>query len=204
MKRAAVFLAIVAIMAAPLTVLAAEPFSATLTPDAEVPVADCGENDCAGAASVTISDDESSIDFEVTFENLTGDGTATMSHIHYGPDADEAGPVMIWLTEHGVTDGSYESPLTGTATEEHFMPVEGGPQTFAEALDAIRAGDTYVNVHTEANPPGEVRGQLEALPDTAVAGDAAATLSPTALLVVLLAGAVAFVIGLRTFAFRRS
>lgn len=171
MKRAAAALVIAVLLAAPAAVFAAEPFTASLTGAAETPPV---ETEATGTANATISDDASSIEFEVTFEGLSGDGTATMAHIHYGPDTTMAGPVMIWLTPVGVPDGSVASPISGTATEAEFMPVEGGPQTFAEALDAIRAGDTYVNVHTAANPGGEIRGQLmpaDDLPPTDTANE---------------------------------
>jgi hypothetical protein len=36
-----------------------------------------------------------------------------------------------------------------------------GPVTsFVEAIAAIRAGTTYFNLHTTANPGGEIRGQI--------------------------------------------
>lgn len=188
MKKAAVFLAIAAIMAAPLTVLAAEPFSAVLTPDAEVPPADCGDNACAGDATVTISDDGSSIDYEVSYENLTG--AVTGSHIHFG-GADVAGPVMIPF-EHG------DSPFSGTFNEADYAAADGIPDTWEGALDAIREGNAYVNVHTEQNPGGEIRGQLEALPDTAV-GESTGPTSVLSLGSILLAilGAAILTVALR-------
>ena len=33
-----------------------------------------------------------------------------------------------------------------------------------DLVDAIEGGQAYVNVHTEANPPGEVRGTIEVAP----------------------------------------
>lgn len=211
MRRAAVLLATLALLALPATALAHEEFAADLSGDAEVPPV---TTDATGSATVGIPDDESSIDFDVTWENLSG--PATMAHIHYGA-ADEAGPVMIWLSEVGVSDGSYESPISGSAGEAAFMPVEGGPQSFAEALQAIRDGNTYVNVHTEANPGGEIRGQLEmtdhthdgeATPpptDTIVPGsETAPTGIPMALLLLAVIGAGVFSFGLRRFAVRRA
>lgn len=196
MTRAAILLAIIALLAAPAAVLAQNELTADLTGDAETPPV---ATDATGSAHVMISDDGSSISFEVTFDDLSGDGTATMAHIHYGPDQSAPGPVMIWLTEVGVPDGSFASPISGTATEAQFMAVDGGPQNFAEAVQAIRDGDTYVNIHTAAYPGGEIRGQLTGdeppLPDTsaveavpAAGGTAAAILLAAVALVTLLAG----------------
>ena len=37
-----------------------------------------------------------------------------------------------------------------------------------DLVDAIEGGQAYVNVHTEANPPGEVRGTVEVAPQQQV------------------------------------
>jgi hypothetical protein len=41
-------------------------------------------------------------------------------------------------------------------------PMQG--KTVADLLDAIKNNTAYVNVHTEANPNGEIRGQLVDIP----------------------------------------
>lgn len=193
MKRLAMLLAVAALVAAPATVLAAEPFSATLTPEAEVPPV---TSEGSGSASVTISDDETEIAFEVTYQDLSGPVTA--AHIHYG-DPTVAGGVIFPLA-HG------DSPFSGTLTEAEFTPLDGGPQTYAEALAAIRDGDTYINVHTDANPGGEIRGQLQELPDTATGvdeiADGSAGFSTPAVVLALL-GLAVFVFALRRFQFGR-
>ncbi len=191
MRRATALLAVGALLAAPTLVLAAEQFTANLTARAEVPPPDVPDDySGSGSASATISDDESSIDVTVTFENLTGPPVG--SHIHFGARG-EAGPIILPLDHTG------GSPINQTLTEADFTPADGGPQTFAEALDAMRAGNTYVNVHTEANPPGEIRGQLRALPDTAAAEDVPPTLFGPLALALLIAGAAAFLLTLRRF-----
>lgn len=192
MRRVTVLLAIMALLALPAVALAAEEFTADLTVEAEVPAPNVpGDYAGSGSASATISDDESSVDYEVTFDGLTGPPVG--AHIHFGA-AGEAGGIILPL-EHG------DSPFSGTLTEADFTPVDGGPQTFAEALAAIRAGDTYINIHTEMNPPGEIRGQLRVLPDTATAGSSGLPGSGLGLLLLAVAGA-AFVVGYRRLAAR--
>jgi hypothetical protein len=198
MKRAAALLAIAALLAVPAAALAAEPFSAQLTGDAEVPPV---TTDGSGSANVTISDDENSISFEVTFEGLSGDGTATMAHIHVGP-ADDVGPPILWLSDC-CAPGSFSSPLSGTLTEADLTPA-GGIDTWEQALQAIRDGNTYVNVHTGMHPGGEIRGQLMAVeaPDTATAEQPLPGAGWTVLLAVL--GLAVLLLATRQFAIRRA
>ena len=197
MRRATVLLAITALLALPAVALAAEEFTADLTADAEVPAPDVPDDYAgSGSARVTISDDESSVDYEIRYEGLTQPPLA--GHIHYGAEG-EAGGILLTL-EHG--DGPGGPVFVGTVTQAHFTAVEGGPQTFAEALTAIRDGDTYINLHTEKNPAGEIRGQLRAVPDTALSGSDSATSGGWISLLVLTIAGVAFVVGYRRFAAR--
>lgn len=192
MKRAATLFVLTAMLAVPGAVLAAdETFSADLTTADEVPAPTGSEG--SGSAMVVISEDGSQIEYEYNYEDLTGDPVA--AHIHFG-EPGVAGPVILPL-------GVGPSPVSGTLTEADFMVVEGAPQTFAEFLDAIRDGGTYVNVHTEMNQSGEIRGQLEAedLPPTDATGG---TPSNSLWLTLLgLVAAAALVLGVRRFAFQR-
>lgn len=192
MKRAATLLALTAALALPAAALAAEEtFGADLTTAAEVPAPTGSEG--SGSATVVISEDGTQIEYEVSYQDLTGD--PTMAHIHFGA-VGVAGPVVIPLTAGA-------SPFSGTLTEADFTAVADGPQTFEEGLEAIRAGETYVNVHTETNAPGEIRGQLEEadLPPTDTAD--AVSRGSMALVLLLLVGAVALFLGARRFAFQR-
>ena len=78
--------------------------------------------------------------WKANFSGLTG--PATGAHFH-GPAAigSNAGVVLPW-------PGPINSPLEGSAT-----------LTAAQA-DDLMAGRWYANVHTAANPGGEVRGQM--------------------------------------------
>ena len=96
-----------------------------------------------------ISADGSTITYLVTYSGLSGSVAA--AHIHTGA-AGIAGGVILPLT-------AGPSPMTGTLTAANFA-ASGSVTTFAQAVAAIRAGTTYFNLHTAANPGGELRGQI--------------------------------------------
>jgi Cu/Zn superoxide dismutase len=91
------------------------------------------------SATVTKTDSGASLAWQLSFSGLTG--AARAAHIHTGRTG-EPGPVVVPLC------GPCESPASGNATVTPMV------------LEAIQSGGTYVNVHTAANAPGEVRGQL--------------------------------------------
>lgn len=84
----------------------------------------------------------------------------TQAHIHMAA-ADANGPVVAFLfglDAAGVDSINVTSQLTVT---DLIGPVTGN---FAEFVKQLSAGNLYVNVHTIANPGGEVRGQIPAAP----------------------------------------
>ncbi|TMJ44175.1 MAG: CHRD domain-containing protein [Alphaproteobacteria bacterium] len=78
--------------------------------------------------------------YTVTYSGLTGNATA--AHFHGPADPDKTAGVVVPV------QGSVASPIKGTAT-----------LTDAQASDLL-AGKWYFNIHTEANRPGEIRGQV--------------------------------------------
>lgn len=203
MKRLLALATLGALLALPASALAhAAQFDATLSAAEEVPAPTVPSGYAgAGTAKVIISEDHSQLTFEVNFSDLTG--PLTMAHIHYGAMG-VAGPPMFWLTDQANMSGT-PSPLSGTLDEADFMPVTDGPQTFAEALAAIEAGNAYVNLHTEANGPGEIRGQLMLgeLPDTATLDELAPATAPWTLVLAVL-GLAVLLPAVRRFASRRA
>ena len=84
---------------------------------------------------------------------------ATAAHIHLGAKGAE-GPVIVPLFTGPTKTGSFSGVLAeGSIAESDLTgPMEG--KTFADLTAAVLAGQTYVNVHTKANPNGEIRGQI--------------------------------------------
>jgi hypothetical protein len=167
-KRRLAFLAATTALtlALPAAVLAAdETFKADLSHSVEVPPPTVPDGYAGGGtATVTLSGD--TITYEVTYSGLTGPVAA--AHIHYG-EPGVAGPVMLPLDAEGAgADGT----LSGTLSEADFAASDE-VATYSDALAAIRDGESYVNVHTEANPKGELRADLgmaeQEPPDTSTA-----------------------------------
>ncbi len=149
--RLSLIAAIVA-LAAPAAALAADPpqpaFGGPLTGAQEVPAVVTA---ATGEGTAVISPDGSTITYIVTYSGLSG--AAAAAHIHTGA-AGVAGGVILPLTVSA-------SPMVGTLTAANFTP-SGAITTFAQAVAALKAGNTYFNIHTAANPGGEIRGQIVA------------------------------------------
>jgi hypothetical protein len=124
-----------------------------LSTEAEVPVCATAGAEAEGSATVTIDAADTSVAVtDLTFVNLSG--AATGAHIHFGAEG-VAGPVVL---DFG-TD--LTPPIDRTFTSDDYTPPTGAPATFDALVAAIRAGTTYINVHTAACAPGEIRGQIE-------------------------------------------
>jgi hypothetical protein len=111
-------------------------FHAMMSGSAEVPPANTKGT---GEAMATLDTGTKVLTYTVNYNGLTG--AATMGHIH-GPAAAGANAGVA------IPFKSVANPITGTAT-----------LTDAQMADLL-AGRMYANVHTGANPGGEIRGQL--------------------------------------------
>jgi hypothetical protein len=111
-------------------------FKASISGAQEVPAK---TTDGKGDALATLDTKTKMLSYTVTYTGLSG--AATAGHIH-GPAAAGANAGVL------VPFASAASPISGTAT-----------LTDVQIADLI-AGKMYVNIHTAANPGGEIRGQL--------------------------------------------
>ncbi len=107
------------------------------------------------------------IRYELSYAGLEGD--VRMAHIHFGQPG-VAGGISVFLCANMGTPppGTQVCPpppatISGSiGASDVIGPNDQGiaPGEFDELLSAIRAGRTYVNVHTSKHPGGEIRGQL--------------------------------------------
>ncbi|HEY5218370.1 MAG TPA: CHRD domain-containing protein [Gemmatimonadaceae bacterium] len=90
--------------------------------------------------------------YTITVADLTG--PATMAHIHIGA-VGVAGPPAYTFKIKNIVSGTL-------AKGSIDLTKEVGKGVSGDSLKALIAnGNAYVNVHTKANPGGEIRGQVE-------------------------------------------
>src|SRR5712664_3303783 len=133
-------------------------FDIHLTGHQQVPAVN---TDAFGFAKVRLSEDNSTLSFEVVVCNIAN---VIASHIHVGAVGTN-GPVV--LPFFGSTSKPFNSTkgcgtlAEGTRTSANLQAQPGkGINTWTDFINALVAGNTYVNVHTTTHTGGEIRGQL--------------------------------------------
>lgn len=173
MRRQVMSIAVIALVSAA-TVLGAQGFkkiSEFLSGYNEVPSVSTTGN---GTFNARISNDESQIDWELSYSDL--EGAVQQAHIHIGNVGVNGGISVFLCTNLGNGPaGTQPCPappatISGTIVAADVSP--NIPATLAarnqglntgemdELIAAIRAGATYVNVHSTTWPGGEIRSQI--------------------------------------------
>src|SRR4051794_9090046 len=139
----------------------------------EVPVVSSSGH---GVFTAKINEDETEIAYRLEFEGLNSN--ITQSHIHIGPPNNSGSIDLFLCTNLGnapagqviqtcptnATSGVIEGVLT--AANVIPLPAQGiAANELDEVIALIRAGVTYVNIHTVASPAGEIRSQIHSHSD---------------------------------------
>jgi hypothetical protein len=97
-----------------------------------------------GTIEATYSKLSKTLSYKVTFSGLSGNATA--AHIHGPGEVGIKADVLQTFTFPAKTSGTYSGTLfiDGVKIKE----------------EELIAGRYYINIHTAANPAGEIRGQL--------------------------------------------
>ena len=122
-----------------------------------------------GTFNARISNDESRIDWELTYNDL--EGAVQQAHIHFGQKS-VTGPISVFLCTNlgNGPAGTQPCPappatISGTivAADVTNLANERGISAgeLDELISAIRNGATYVNVHSTRWPGGEIRSQID-------------------------------------------
>jgi hypothetical protein len=152
-------------------------FSAQLTGSQEVPP---NLSTAFGNAQLTLNDEQNELTYSITVNGLdiTGLQTDTVAdnlvaaHIHapalpgtnagvvfgfFGSPISESSPYDLVITPFGVGAG-------GTFTGK-WDAAEGFNTSLTEQLPNLLAGLAYFNFHTTQFPGGEIRGQIQRVPE---------------------------------------
>ena len=169
MKRPTIALAVIAVASASAFVYAQgglKPISELLNGYEETPSAVSTTG--TGTFDARISHDGSAIDWELSYSDL--EGAVQQAHVHFGQSG-VTGPISVFLCTNlgNGPAGTQPCPappavISGTITAGDVTNLANERGISAGELDeliqAIRAGATYVNVHSTRWPGGEIRSQI--------------------------------------------
>ena len=149
--------------------LAGGAYAAPLSGDQEVPPR---ATPASGEATFQLSADGLALSYTVTVRDIAN---VTAGHIHLGPRGAN-GDIVLPLVPAAPPGGGPRSGVIGQGTStaaELVGPLMG--KTIADLVAELDAGNAYVNIHTASGaspatqqpgdiPPGEIRGQIAAVP----------------------------------------
>lgn len=113
-------------------------YTARLSGRSEIPKTD---SKATGKMEAEFDTTSKMLNYTLTFDGLSG--PATVAHIHGPATRAQSAGVLVPLGDKNPT-----SPITGSVTLND------------DQVKYLRSSKLYVNVHTAANPGGEIRGQI--------------------------------------------
>ena len=132
----------------------AQTLTANLNGGEETPILNTG---AVGTAEVIV--DATALEVTVTLRVFNIPTPTTAGHIHIGP-VGISGPVVINFPE-ALVGRTGDFAMTFRAGPNQFVARPAiGINTMEDAIQAILNGNSYVNIHTQQFPAGEIRGQL--------------------------------------------
>jgi hypothetical protein len=139
-------------------------FSANLTGLAELPPV---MTNASGQATFTLNEDGDEVSYDLEVQDVEG---VVSAHIHWGNPL-RNGPILVTLyddneptdeVDGSLTDGDFTSvDVVAELPEREARVWQTLGQNMSGLITLMEEGRTYVNVHTLANPAGEIRGTIE-------------------------------------------
>lgn len=114
-----------------------------------------------GQAIFQFSKDGDELSYKLIVANIEN---IRMAHIHLAEEAGGSGPPVVWLYPDAPPPvpipGRFDGVLaTGTVTADDLVgPLAG--MSLDDLKTAMEQSLTYVNVHTDQYPDGEIRGEI--------------------------------------------
>ncbi|MCA1583932.1 MAG: CHRD domain-containing protein [Acidobacteria bacterium] len=113
-----------------------------------------------GQATVTYNPATRDVTWNIQVFNMPS-GTQ-QAHFHVG-GVGVAGPIVVNITVPPQISNDYT--LSGTANASALIPrTDQGIGSWDDFIQSLLGGQTYLNVHSNNNPGGEIRGQVLRVP----------------------------------------
>jgi hypothetical protein len=100
-----------------------------------------------------VSKDKDSLRYKIMADDIKD---VTKAHLHLAPKGKNGDPVAELSTKEGKISGNLGEGTIKAADLQG--PLAG--KTIGDLLEKIKAGEIYVNVHTDQHKDGEMRGQV--------------------------------------------
>ena len=91
--------------------------------------------------------------------NVTDIQGVTQAHIHSGKQG-ENGPPVVTLYKSDTPSAQMSRKLAKRNITSNILEGPMAGKQISDLITAMQNGGTYVNVHTQQNPNGEIRGQI--------------------------------------------
>jgi CHRD domain len=129
-------------------------FHAKLIGNDEVPSV---KTKAKGEVKFNLSSDGKTLSYTLQVKNILN---ATAAHIHRGMKG-KSGPPLANLFTGPKKEGKFSGDLAMGTLSANDLSGDLMGKSLDDLVQIIKAGDAYVNVHTDANPDGEIRGQIK-------------------------------------------
>ena len=159
MRRLSLALAAFFILSASAAQAQTSNFTAALSGANENPAVNTGS---VGTGTVSLNLATQVVTYRIDVYNMPVGTTA--SHFHVGAQGTN-GPVVVNFTVPGAPNVSNDFAISGTASATDLTArAAQGINSWEDFIQAVLLGNIYMNVHSTANPGGEIRGQVVRVP----------------------------------------
>lgn len=148
------FVILSAILTVSVGFAAEKSFHAKLTGNNEVPSV---KTKAKGDVMFKLSSDGKELSYKLAVKNIEN---PTAAHIHRGMKG-KSGPPVANLFTGPKKEGKFSGDLSEGTIRAKDLTSDLMGKSLGDLVQLIKSGDAYVNVHTDANPNGEIRGQLK-------------------------------------------
>lgn len=110
-----------------------------------------------GEAKFTLSDDGKKMSYTLVLRDIEN---PTAAHIHLGEAGKNGAPVAT-LFSGPKKEGKFRGNIAQASLTDKDLIGDFSGKSIGALVELIKSGKAYVNVHTDAYPDGEIRGQIK-------------------------------------------